>query len=81
MYICNKWYVLYVEVDCQLASWPTDSRDARSTEHKIINKSKNMCVLQCIEDVKAVMYSHGQISFATRMSAISYSSLQLRNMA
>jgi hypothetical protein len=25
MYICNKWYVLYVLVDCRRA-WPTDSQ-------------------------------------------------------
>jgi hypothetical protein len=28
MYICNKWYVLYVSVDCQLDNRPADSQQA-----------------------------------------------------
>jgi hypothetical protein len=37
-----------------------------------------MRVLQSVKDVKSVKYSHGQITFAIRMSVISYSSLLLR---
>jgi hypothetical protein len=45
MYICNKWYVLYVSADCQLASWQSTKTKRQQYNSKHIfreNKCKRL---------------------------------------
>jgi hypothetical protein len=49
MYVCNKWYVLYVLVDCQWA-WPvehniTSSIQARSADSQLKHKTLTICCI------------------------------------